>query len=64
MTEDANTPISPDPLAKAVANGFVEPEAPSHEDRVTTLIADVEHAMKSNAPISPAMFHELKALLG
>ena len=67
MTEQAK-PDAPtedlDPMAKAVANGYVEPKAVSHEDRVAALIADVEHAMTHNTPISSAVFAEMKALLG
>jgi len=53
-----------DPLEKAKSQGYVEPEPPSREDRIKTVIADMQHAMASNAPMSPAMLAEIKDLLG
>lgn len=50
-------------LAKAKEGGYVEPESPSRDKRINTLIADVAHAMHSNAPMAPSMFNEMKALL-
>ncbi len=64
MTDETRMSEALDPLAKAVAHGYVEPPAITREQRVKTLIADIDHAMKSNAPISPATFSELTALLG
>lgn len=56
--------VSADPaLEKAISHGYVEQPSPSRDQRVTTLIADVEHAMANNAPISPAMLAEIKALV-
>lgn len=53
-----------DPMEKAKAGGFVEPEPPSHDDRVAALVRDVAHAMHHNAPVSLASFAELRDLLG
>lgn len=65
MTDEVATAAPADEtLAKAIANGYVEPVPPSREDRVKMLISDVEHAMANNAPIAPAMLAEMKALLG
>ena len=60
---DAAPALHDDPMAKAVAHGYVEPAAPSHEERVKALIGDFEHAMANNAPMTQAMLTELKALL-
>ena len=60
---DAVKSETPDPLATAKAHGYVEPESPSREERIKTLIVDAEHAMNSNSPISLAMLAELKDLL-
>jgi hypothetical protein len=55
---------APDPaLEKAIANGYVEPPVPTRDERVKALLADVEHAMNSNAPMAPAMLAEMRALL-
>lgn len=52
-----------DPMAKAIEGGYVEPTPPSRDERVSALIADVEHAMAHNAPMTPAILTEMKALL-
>lgn len=52
-----------DPMAKAVANGYKEEPAPSLRARVEAMIASFEHAMAHNAPVTPAMMTEMKALL-
>jgi len=52
-----------EPMEKAKANGYVEPPAPSRDQRVNALIAEVEHAMAHNAPLTVAMLAEMKALL-
>lgn len=52
------------PLAKAIANGYVEAAAPSRKDRVAALVVDISHAMAHNAPVSLASFAEMKDLLG
>lgn len=52
-----------DPLAKAIAGGYVEPEPATREERVNALIGEVEHAMQHNAPMTAAMLTEMKALL-
>lgn len=62
-TETAVEEVRADPLERAKANGYVEAEAPSREERVAALIRDFEHVMKHNSPISIAMMGELKALL-
>lgn len=41
----------------------VEAVEVSREDRARALVADYEHAMHSNSPMSGAMLKELKALL-
>lgn len=51
------------PAERAIANGYVEPEPPSREERVTALIDHMEHARKHNSPVDPAMIAEMKALL-
>ena len=37
---------------------------PSMEERAARLVADMEHAMAHNSPISIAMMNEARALLG
>ncbi len=37
---------------------------PSREQRAETAIADIEHAMKHNAPVAIATLKELRDLLG
>jgi len=68
MTEDtkANETVEDfaSPMEKAKAGGYVEPEAPSHEDRVAAVVADLEHAMKHNGPVTIAVLAEVKDLLG
>lgn len=51
-------------LARAKANGYVEPEEPSIAERVNALVESVEAAMAHNAPISLEILTEMKALLG
>lgn len=66
MTDEVKSPVpaAEDPLAKAVSNGYVEPQPVPREERVKTLIADIEHAMASNAPMTPALLAEVKDLIG
>jgi hypothetical protein len=47
----------------AARPAFVEPPPPTREDRVTSVIASLEHAMKHNAPVSIADIREIEALL-
>lgn len=51
-------------LDRAKASGYVEPAQPSISERVTALVAGVQHAMDHNAPISREYFAEMKELLG
>ena len=37
---------------------------PSYADRAAQLIADLDHAMQTNSPVSTGMMTELKDLLG
>ncbi|MDI1265606.1 MAG: hypothetical protein PS018_20355 [bacterium] len=50
-------------LAKAIDGGYREPPPPSREQRAATLIADVEHAMQNNGPMTAAMLAEMRSLL-
>jgi hypothetical protein len=52
-----------DPLERAKANGYKEPEPLVHEDRVTALITRLEHGIKSNAPLALADLREIEDLL-
>ena len=52
------------PMEKAVAGGYVAPAEASREDRAAAVVADLEHAMKHNGPVSPAVLAEVKDLLG
>lgn len=56
MTEAVKTPL-------AAAVDAAEVAELSHEDRAKALHAEFEHAAKHNAPVTPAMLKELKALL-
>lgn len=52
-------------LQKAVTEGGYKPEAgPNREERARILIADMEHAVAHNAPITIAMLREMRKLLG
>lgn len=53
-----------DPMATAVANGYQEPEVASKEDRAAKVIADLEHAVKHNAPVALETIRELRDMLG
>lgn len=61
MTEETEEHL--DPMERAVANGFKEPDAPSKEDRVKAVITAIDHAIKHNSPIALAMREEIVALL-
>lgn len=50
-------------LAKAEAHGYKAEPEPTREERAKTLIADMEHAVANNGPISMAMMNEVRALL-
>lgn len=68
MTDEVKNPETHvdehiDPLEKAKAGGYVEPEPPSRDERVKALIADFEHVAKHNSPIPHHLIGELKALL-
>jgi hypothetical protein len=52
-----------DPMERAKAGGYVEEPLPSMRERVEALVASFEHAMAHNAPVTPAMMAEMKALL-
>lgn len=62
-TQAVSTLGADDPMAKAVANGYKEEPPPSLRARVEAMIASFEHAMAHNAPVTPAMMAEMKALL-
>jgi hypothetical protein len=64
MTEDTKEVEYANPLDKAVANGFVEPDPPTREERIKAVITAVDHAMTHNAPMSIHTAAEIKALLG
>lgn len=51
------------PMPAAASASAPEPE-PTHEERSHRLVADFEHAMKHNAPMTMAMARELRSLLG
>lgn len=53
-----------DPAERAKANGYVEPEPPSREERVKAVVAHLESATHHNAPIGQTMMSEIKELLG
>jgi hypothetical protein len=53
-----------DPAERAKANGYVEPPAPTREERVKALVDYVEHVHKHNSPMSKRMIAEMKDLLG
>lgn len=53
-----------DPAERAKANGFVDPEPPSREERVAAVVAQLEHAMHHNSPIAILTLAEVKDLLG
>ena len=63
MPEEAKEVEYATPLDKAVANGFVEPDPPTREERIKAVITAVDHAMTHNAPISIHTANEMKALL-
>jgi len=52
------------PMEKAVAHGFKEPEPMAREDRVKAVIDGIDHAMKHNSPVARETREELVALLG
>jgi hypothetical protein len=60
MSEETNEQTKP---ADAARPAFVEPTPPTREDRIATVIASLEHAMKHNAPVSIADLREVEALL-
>jgi hypothetical protein len=62
--EDVEAKRNEENLARAKANGYVDPPQPSISERVAALIAGVQHAMEHNSPISLEHLEEMKALLG
>jgi hypothetical protein len=63
MPLDETTPITTDPMETAKANGYVEPEPMSRDERVSQLLAHVDHVHQHNSPMSLHFIGELKALL-
>ncbi len=63
---DETAPIADghDPMQSAIAGGYKEEPAPSLGERITALVAAMEHAMAHNAPVTIAMLAEMKDLLG
>lgn len=53
-----------DPMQRAKDGGYVEPEPPSREERISAVVTEMSHAMAHNAPMSPATLAEVKDLLG
>lgn len=43
---------------------LMEEKPMSRDERVKRLVADMEHAMKHNAPVTGAMMAEMRDLLG
>jgi len=56
MTDEVN--------AAAPLHAHADAHDPTMEERAKTLVADFEHAHKHNAPVTPSMLTELKAVLG
>jgi hypothetical protein len=52
------------PAERAAANGYKDPEPPTRDERIMTVVADLEHAIRHNAPVTLAMLAEIKDLLG
>ena len=50
-------------LVKAMEHGYVEPAPVSHQERAMALVESFEHAAANNAPVTPAMLAELRAVL-
>jgi hypothetical protein len=52
------------PAERAAANGYKDPEPPTRDERIMTVVGDLEHAIRHNAPVTLAMLAEIKDLLG
>jgi len=50
--------------AAAPAQAHVDVAEPTMEERAKALVAEFEHAHKHNAPVTPAIIAELKAIFG
>ena len=52
-------------LQRAIEKGGYKPEAePSRQERAQRLVAEMQHAVDHNAPITQAMMAEVRDLLG
>lgn len=63
MTDDHQPDVQPDPMAKAIEGGYKEEPAPSREERAAAVVAELEHAIAHNAPVTLAMLKEIRDLL-
>lgn len=51
-------------LQRAIEHGYREEPEPSREERARILVADMEHTVANNGPITLAMMREVRELLG
>lgn len=51
-----------DPLERAKAQGYTEPDEPSRDDRIRAVVEAIDHAHEHNAPISDHIVRELHDL--
>ena len=62
--EDVASARSAENLARAKSQGgYEDPAPPSIADRKAAILADMEHAVANNGPITMAMMRELRELL-
>lgn len=51
-------------LRQAIENGYKPEAEPSKQERARALVADMEHTVANNGPITIAMLREVRDLLG
>lgn len=61
--ELAKPDAQPDPMQKAIEGGYKEEPQPSREDRAAAVVAELEHAIAHNAPVTLAALKEIRELL-
>ena len=62
--EDVAAKRNAENLQRALAHGYVPEPAPSLQERAVALLAEMQHAVDHNAPITQAMLAEARVLIG
>jgi hypothetical protein len=55
--------VQPSPMQKAIEGGYKEEPVPSREERAAAVVAELEHAIQHNAPVTLAVLKEIRELL-